>query len=361
MPNRFPATVGVAITFTLIVFAPSGKAQSPAPAVLSASILKAAADAPVAAASATHPLIIRIPQSALEPKAIQQVDRRAPIQRKVLGADVVGESHTTGQVTSRTTTDQKNVAFLVTFQGRTTTRTTGYEGPAIIHSHTITDFICTRRISFDPHVGFSGAPCSVAATTTLEYDGFDATRRGLVGAIVRRVAARRAGESHAAALEIAERDNETELSQKFDAALDEHLAKMTERMNMTRLVKSLFGDKVKLQLAASSEPDCINFGLAREGATSEMPKLPPLRKTDGGLEAWVHPSLFGPLAASVVKNVNLLEAGAKRIVDKAVLWKALAVAPEEAEKLWEVSAADDWIVISLGGGHPQHVAATSAK
>jgi hypothetical protein len=69
--------------------------------------------------------------------------------------------------------------FIVRFHGNTQTKSTGVNGPVVIHSRTVTNFVCTRQVHFDRETGFVAAPCKVVGQTKLIHDRFRATRNGI--------------------------------------------------------------------------------------------------------------------------------------------------------------------------------------
>lgn len=101
-----------------------------------------------ATAPPAYPLVIRIDHIALELLATNKVDEWGLVDNVVLGTHAVGKSHTQGSITGRMTPDRNDASFDIVFQGRTHSTTVGTNGPALIYSHTDTDFVCTRPITF---------------------------------------------------------------------------------------------------------------------------------------------------------------------------------------------------------------------
>ena len=137
--------------------------------------------------------------------------------------------------------DRNDASFDVIFQGRTHTSTVGANGPALIYSHTDTDFVCTRPISFHARQGFVATACKVVAKTNVVFDGFDSSQGRLGRRLISRVAERRAGKSKEQARQIAARINEEALLQGFDKQLNPQLAAMNKKLNLVRFGKSIRG------------------------------------------------------------------------------------------------------------------------
>ena len=197
-----------------------------------------------------YPLVIRIDRTALAPLEAKSVDYRRGVDRVVLGTHAVGESRTQGAVSVVIVPNSKAASFDLSFRGRVHASTAGTNGPALIYNHTDTDFLCTRRISFDPRQGFVSGVSTINADTRLVYDGFGSTRGGLGRRLISRIAQRRAGNSQEEARQIAARDTAHELQQGFDKQLDARLATMNKNANVAGLVKLLMAEGSSLQVSA---------------------------------------------------------------------------------------------------------------
>ena len=137
-----------------------------------------------------YPLVIRIDHIALELLSTNKVDEWGRVDDVVLGTHAVGKSHTQGSITGLMTPDRNDASFDIVFQGRTHSTTVGTNGPALIYSHTDTDFVCTRPITFHARQGFVAAPCKIVAHTNVVYDGFDSSRGRLGHRLISRIARR---------------------------------------------------------------------------------------------------------------------------------------------------------------------------
>ena len=138
-----------------------------------------------------YPLVIRIDHSALDPLEAREINHHGPVDSVVLGTHAVGESHTQGAISVLMIPDRNDASFDLSFQGRTHVSTVGANGPALICSHTDTDFVCTRQVSFHPRQGFVAVASTVVADTQLVYDGFGSSRGRLGRRLIGRVAERR--------------------------------------------------------------------------------------------------------------------------------------------------------------------------
>ena len=193
------------------------------------------------AASPEYPLVIRVDHTELELLAANQVDEWGRVDQVVLGTHAVGKSHAQGAISVLMVPDRNDASFDVIFQGRTHTTTVGTHGPALICSHTDTDFVCTRPITFHARQGFVAANCKIVAHTNVTYDGFGSSHGRLGHRLISRIARRRRGESREQVRQIAARINEAALVKAFDKRLDAQLATMNQKMNLAQYVNLFAG------------------------------------------------------------------------------------------------------------------------
>jgi len=291
-----------------------------------------------------YPLVIRIDHTALATLDASSVDDRRGVDRVVLGTHVVGESRTTGAVTSRMVPNSNAASFDLSFRGRMLVSTVGTNGPALIYSHSDTDFLYTRQISFDPRQGFVSGARTFDADTRLVYDGFDSSRGQLGRRLIIRIAARRACASREEARQIADRDAGHDLRQAFDERLDAQLAKMNKTANVVGLVKRLMTGGSSMQLSARSTEDCVYVGLGSEGGSAKLTATPPRCPTATPIEIGIFSALLnGQLAKlqSVSKN-NLLSQPSRREI-----LRALLIPEEEAVGITDIGVQEGWLVLGL--------------
>ena len=314
---------------------------------------EAVSPAQLTTARPAYPLVIRIDQTALDPLTDREIHRRGRVDKVVMETHAIGESRTQGAISVLLTPDRDEASFDLGFRGWTHTSTVGTNGPALIYSHTDTNFVCTRPISFDPTQGFVAGTTTIVANTKLVYDGFGSARGGLGSRLISRVAERRAGESQEQARQIAARDNEQELRSAFDKRVNTQLAAMNQKLNIV-LFKNLFvGDGPAVQLAARSSKDCIHIGIGKPGSPARLTAIPPRRELVAPIEIWVHSTMLGE---PVTQPLPLVEnkTGLPQTLRTEIL-RALLGPPTEVGGLIDLAVYDGWIVIGL-----QNKAAESA-
>jgi hypothetical protein len=280
----------------------------------------------------------------------------------VLSTRATGECRTLGTVTSLPVVNGQAASFTVTFSGRTSSRTRAADGPVIVHCHADTDFVCTRKVTFDPGSGLVSGPSLISARTVLVYDGIESKRSGLIGRIVRRAASRRSAEAHAEAQRLAARDHEHQILAGFDAALDERLAQSNRRFLVGRLASLLVGESGGLKVAACSTADGFYLGVGGK-ERAEGWKVPSRQPAAADWELWVHPALFGEEVARFVgyarygsalsDSLRLMLLGAIPVSHNEVLGIGLSTLG--------VRATNDWVVVAVPPSKPAILASRRSE
>lgn len=298
-----------------------------------------------------YPLVIRIDHSALAPLETVAVDHDSRVDRVVLGTHAVGTSHTLGAISVLMIPDRNDASFDLRFQGRTHVSTVGANGPALICSHTDTNFVCTRQISFHPRLGFVAVASTVVADTHLVYDGFGSSRGRLGQRLISRVAERRAGESQEEARQIAARDTEHELLQAFDQRLNAQLTTMNRSVNVARFVNLFMGEASAMQLSARSAKDCIYIGVGHKGSPARLTAIPSRRAAVAApIEIGIHSTLLGTKVIKLLgrfENMTVLSQSCRQ-----ELLRALSIPNEESARIVDVGLHDGWFVFALQNETP---------
>ena len=309
--------------------------------------------APVTAALRPEfPLIVRIDDKALDPLRDKDILHQGSVDRMILGTRAIGASSTRGAIDVEMIPERDDASFTITFRGQTQTRTTGYNGPALIYSRTITDFECARRVVFEPRVGLVAGPTQLNSRTNLLYDGFGSSGGRLGRRIVARVAERRANESHEAARAIAARDNDAEIRAAFDRRLDAKLAGINRQLNIARYVNALFGPASKPHLATRSCKDCILVGIGNEESPQRLVTFPPEREKPAPIELWIHTSLLGERMARVATILDRIENKVLPVAAQLEVLQVIVGPSQVAERAFDIGFREGWVVIGLQNDVP---------
>src|SRR4051794_20478603 len=143
-------------------------------------------------------LYVRVSRDFVDRHMQRTIDKRSPVRDLVLGTDIHGESDTTGETHVNLLPGDGIVRAEIVFDGTVHSRTTGYNGPAILHYVSETPFQARKTISLTD-TGLNVSDANVSSTTRLQTTGVETTLPRLRGRIASRIAARRNANSHAEA------------------------------------------------------------------------------------------------------------------------------------------------------------------
>ncbi len=108
---------------------------------------------------------VRISRGFLEDYVDRTVHDRKPITDCILGTRIVGESNTNGQIRLLLRPAFGKLTGEIAFDGTVHSQSTGYNGPAIIHSISDASFCARKPISMGP-AGLNVAPATASALPT---------------------------------------------------------------------------------------------------------------------------------------------------------------------------------------------------
>jgi hypothetical protein len=112
-------------------------------------------------------------------------------------------------------------------------------------------------------------------------------------------------------------------------------------------VNALYGERVKVQLAASSSWDGIQFGMARPGTPVRTYALPPRLRKDAPAEVWMHSTLFELGGTRLAARVAHLNAGGRPVDARWAMLYTFAVAQNASQQSLEIAVVGEWLVIAL--------------
>lgn len=175
-------------------------------------------------------VVIHIPASTVAKSLNRDFQNAEPVQREVLGTRSRGQAHCHGTVTCTLEENPLGAAFCCRIQGTVHSQTCGTNGPAIIHSQADTSYVALKGLVFNG-TSFVSTPVTVNLNTELKITGIDSNLPALRGRIVRRVATKRAAESHAQAQAITTTITRDELSSRIDKEFDTRLNELNQKLS----------------------------------------------------------------------------------------------------------------------------------
>jgi hypothetical protein len=237
----------------------------------------------------------------------QPVDEITPVRDVILGTDIRGTGHTVGNLSMALVPNSRKAEFETVLKGRVSSRTVGYNGPAVIQSAGTTDLHGTKDIYLDAN-GLASYPAKGTATTRTQILGISAG-----GAMAQKIATRRVYEMKPDAERIAGQHAAARLRHRVDAQAAAQLGKA--HWNYLRKVRNPL---VRLrafpqQLNLSTVPDSL-FVVALDASPSQLgaPDKPPSINVENDLAVQVHESMINNMADTLFRGVTLTEAETQR-------------------------------------------------
>ena len=290
-----------------------------------------------------HQVVLRVSSSMLNTwiDGKEDVNREVPVQEVILGTSVFGTSRVTGKPVVKLVESPDRAKFQIVLKGIATSRTTGYNGPAIVTSRAVTQFTATKLVVFEPGKGFSGQPAQVTARTTTTVENIDSSRGGIIGRIVRRRAAAIEAGQHAQVEQIASQRAARRIQLAFDKTTAARLAKLNEMADVNALAKvtghALQSGEGKYACCTTPHYFQIATSFGDSGPLLSLPKYDPANPANAPVEVWVHDSLIGEPIAT---GIDMLTAQAQT--------NKLALTVSAAAKVLTSSEATDKIPTILG-------------
>lgn len=296
-------------------------------------------------------VVIRIPASTIAKSLNRDFHNAEPVQREILGTRSQGQAVCHGFVTGTLEDNPQGAAFCCRIEGTVDSDTCGTNGPAIIHSKAKTNYVALKRIVFTG-THFVATPTTVNLNTQLQITGIDSDLPALRGRIVKRVATKRAQESHAQAQAIATAITRDELSSRMDREFDTRLndlnRKLTARLSLVEHFRAA-GNEIFVR----SFKDSVEIGFL----------TPPLTRADvdthrfpvgESVELWIGNGGGKPLTDIPLTQVP----GIARVIDQAPHWLAtylsrnpqlsqLSQLSKLDEKNLKIKRHEEWIVFQL--------------
>jgi len=234
--------------------------------------------------------------------------------------------------------------FLVTFRGQSNSKTLGVNGPVRIHGHSVTDFVLSRRITFSPRYGFQPHPTQLQTTTRVVIDEIQAVPGGLRGALVRRIAWRRAGQSHNAATRETDVHTRQGLLDEFDAQLNTRVADLNRQLKIADYMNAILGGSKKLDICIRTEDSCVQLAVGPDGAPGSDVEFPPGCPLSP-LEIRIHQSALKD-RVGFVEAMAILASKASTAATSLQFLKLIAWQSDESASI-HVREENGWLVVSL--------------
>jgi hypothetical protein len=303
--------------------------------------------------------VLRLSGELLNSLMEQGFQRDTEVRDNILGTEIFGTARIVASPCVRLHECPDQATFQVVVAGTAWSRSTGYNGPAILHNRSVTNFTATRQVVFDPGRGFYALPPKVEARTQTYLDGVGSTRRGLVGRIVRRRANQVAAARHDEAQEIARQKAEQRIAAAFDRHVAERLARLNRAADFRALAVAALrpSGSTEVKYVCCSTPHYLQVAtnFADGGPEIELPVKGPASEAAAPIEVWIHKSLVGDKLALALSLLHsrarvgelavALSAAARAIERHAGRHTALSTLTQESPV--RVRPVQDWYVIEV--------------
>lgn len=249
-----------------------------------ASLGKEIASAPQLTTEGKISILLRIPASIISKSVDRDFQHTTPIQREILGTRSTGVAKCQGAVTCELVEHSKGAELRCRISGTISSSTCGINGPAVIQAQANSNYVAYKYAIFDGH-RFTTTPATVQVTTQLKVNGIASRLPGLRGRLVRRVASRKAIESHDQAEAITAKLTAEELCKKIDIDFDERIQTLNQKLerNLAMLRKlELTGER----LVIKSYHDCVEVGILTKDQAGQKTMVPRPPVQDS-VELWI--------------------------------------------------------------------------
>ncbi len=170
----------------------------------------------------------QVSSAALQRMAQRPVSETTPVRDVILGAQVRGTAHSSGQLSVRTLPAADHIAVELRLAGNIQSRTFSYKKPVRVSGQGSTDFLATKQLQISDE-RFVVMPAAASARTKTRISSIKKTGGKFGRRIVERIARKKVAESKPKAERIAARHAEKKITAKFDNQVVEAL--YTARQN----------------------------------------------------------------------------------------------------------------------------------
>ena len=258
----------------------------------------------------SHPnLFVEVSGSLVSSRVGGPVRDTSPIVDCILGTEIHGTGHTTGELAAELVPSADRALIDVLFQGEVASDTVGYNGPATIFSTGITSLAARKRLILDGEQ-FSTLPTASSAATSTEINDIQ-TRCGLI----ERLAWKRAGKQKSEAEYIASRHAEERFNQRMDQEADPMVARANANFLQKFRAPLVHRNLLPALFRLSTTKDAIQLTVREEGLGHlAAPSEPPPTSEPADLTLRVHESAINNLTAAALGGVLLEEKRMQEIV-----------------------------------------------
>ena len=255
-------------------------------------------------------LLVHVSKAIVAGGIDDQVNEDTPVKDVIMGTDVVGKGHTTGQVTTSFVPNRDHAVVQISLNGQTQAKTVGYHGMVTVFSHGTTSLAGTKTIDLDANA-FTGDPATAECCTNNNIDCIDVC----AGALITRFATKRVyaskGEAEAIAGEHAESRLEGRMDSRAAGMLDNANHSFNERFRNPLTRRGAFPQQLSFS-TTSNWMDVV--GLQARSNELGATVAPPNAAANTQLSVRVHESLIDNMNAAVMPGRTIRSLAYRRQV-----------------------------------------------
>ncbi len=285
------------------------------------------------------PLLLRIPAKLIAKSVNRDFEHKGPVNQVLLGTTSVGTSHCKGQVNCVVENNPTGVSILCSIIGTVESKTCGTNGPAIIDSTALTQYVASKHITFDGRL-FASNPASVTSCTQLKINGIKSSLPRLAGRLVIRIASARATETKQQVEGIIKLQTEEELRQRIDADFEVRIADLNKQFaSRLAILNYLPGSSKTLRLRSRSDGVELAVGHPLQSPNESSEGQPPISES---VEVWF------------MRNENLVANRPMTAIlfSKVPTWLSTYLSDNPLfqtpdDRKWGIELGEKWIVLKL--------------
>ncbi len=259
------------------------------------------------------------------------VDTSEPVREIILGTDVRGTGHITGDRTLRLMPASNRAELAIVVTGSIAATTIGYNGPARIYSQGETPFTARKVVRISA-AGVEILPAQADARTRTKINDVDVTCRARC---VEKIAWKRTFQQKPLAEMEASRRAEIRLDRRIDEEADARLKELQTsfegRLRRPLLDRGLFPEKLDFRSDESRlQVESLFGGLHSQTASSAPPAA-----HDGDIDVRLHQTFFNNMAEGALSGMLVREERLREIITD-LLGKLPPELETEDEQPWAV-------------------------
>jgi len=273
-----------------------------------------------------------------------------PVRDVILGTSIVGTGRTVGQLTFRFVPDSERALLKAELTGVNHSRSTGYNGPAIIYTTGNAQLKAVKLLQIEAD-GLHGLNTTIDAQLSTRITGIGSTKGGIIGCVVQKVASRKAAEQSGATRAIAQQKANVRLERKFEAQIAAELNR-TNRQFREKFFGPLVRREIYPDLHFSTTSDRLNV-VALQGDTEQLgaQTAAPAIVGDPDVAMRLHQSAINNYAGVTLAGETVGQPELEKLAIDLMGEVPDRLKPEPGKEDWQITFAnEDPITLSVADG-----------